>query len=203
MGFYRKFILPTLIDRAMKDEAVTARRSELIPQATGSVLEIGIGSGLNLPFYSTGVTDLRGVDPSAKLLSMAGKKIARAGFAVDLVCESAERLSLESKSVDTVVTTWTLCSIPNPLQALQEMKRVLKPGGHLLFIEHGFSPDPKVHAWQHRINPIWRIIGGGCNLDRRIDELIISAGFQIARLQTTYLPGPRPMTYTYEGVAHY
>jgi ubiquinone/menaquinone biosynthesis C-methylase UbiE len=187
----------------MKDEAVTARRSGLIPQATGSVLEIGIGSGLNLPFYSTDVTDLRGVDPSAALLTMAGKKIAHAGFPVDLTCESAERLSLESKSVDTVVTTWTLCSIPNPLQALQEMKRVLRPGGQLLFIEHGFSPDPKVHAWQHRINPVWRIIGGGCNLDRRIDELIIAAGFEIAQLQTTYLPGPRPMTYTYEGVAHY
>jgi ubiquinone/menaquinone biosynthesis C-methylase UbiE len=119
VGFYRKFILPTLIDRAMKDEAVTARRSELIPQATGSVLEIGIGSGLNLPFYSAGVTDLRGVDPSAELLSMAGKTIAHAGFPVDLTCESAERLSLESQSIDTVVTTWTLCSIPNPLQALQ------------------------------------------------------------------------------------
>jgi len=129
VGFYRKFVLPTLIDRAMKDAAVIARRSELIPQATGSVLEIGIGSGLNLPFYSASVTDLRGVDPSAELLAMARKKIAHVGFPVDLTSESAERLSLESKSIDTVVTTWTLCSIPNPLQALQEMRRVLNRKG--------------------------------------------------------------------------
>jgi len=201
VGLYSRFVLPRLIDLAMKDEAATARRSALVPQAAGSVLEIGIGSGHNLSFYSPAVTRLQGVDPSAPLLAMARRKLDRVSFPVELVCQSAERLRLDARSIDTVVTTWTLCSVPDPLQALRELRRVLKPDGRLLFIEHGVSPDPTVHAWQRRLNPIWRRIGGGCNLDRRIDELIRAAGFRIAELQTTYLPGPRPMTYTYEGHA--
>lgn len=201
MGLYRRLILPRLIDLAMKDETAAARRSELIPKARGSVLEVGVGSGLNLPFYSSAVTHLYAIDPSPELLRMAGKKIDRVTFPVELVCQSAEQLPVDRESIDTIVTTWTLCSIPDPLGALREMKRVLKPGGCLLFVEHGFSPDPKVQAWQRRINPIWRRVAGGCNVDRKIDELIRSAGFNIARLQTTYLPGPRPMTYTYEGSA--
>jgi len=201
MGLYRCFILPKLIDLAMKDKAATARRSVLVPMATGSVLEIGIGSGLNLPFYSPSVTRLHGVDPSAELLSMVRKKIGRVSFAVDLTCQSAEQLPVDSGSIDTVVATWVLCSIPNPVVALREMKRALKPGGRLLFVEHGLSPDAKVQGWQRRINPIWTRFAGGCNLNRKIDELIRSAGFSIAQLQTTYLPGPRPMTYTYEGSA--
>jgi len=201
MGLYRRFILPRLIDFAMREKAATARRSELVPRATGSVLEIGIGSGLNLPFYSSAVTHLRGVDSSAQLLSMARRKIERMTFPVELVCQSAEQLPVDRASIDTVVTTWTLCSIGDPLQALREMKRVLKPGGRLLFVEHGFAPDPRVQAWQRRINPIWSRLAGGCNVNRKIDELIRSAGFNVAQLQTTYLPGPRPLTYTYEGSA--
>ena len=185
----------------MRDKNVGDRRAELIAKATGWVLEVGIGSGLNLPFYSPAVTRLCGVDPSAELLAMARRKVGRTQFPVELACESTERLRLDAGSVDTVVSTWTLCSIPHPLPALQEMKRVLKPGGRLLFIEHGRSPDPKVQAWQHRLNPLWRRIGGGCSLDRKMDELITSAGFIIVELQTTYLPGPRPMTYTYRGFA--
>jgi ubiquinone/menaquinone biosynthesis C-methylase UbiE len=201
VGLYNRFVLPKIIDLTMQDKAVAARRSELIPKATGSVLEIGIGSGLNLPFYSTAVTRLRGIDPSAELLAMARKKIGRLAFPVELTGESAEQLRVDARSVDTVVSTWALCSIPNPLGALQEMKRVLKPGGRLLFVEHGRSPDPKVRAWQDRLNPIWRRIGGGCNLNRKMDELIGSAGFDIVELQMTYLPGPRPMTCTYQGLA--
>jgi ubiquinone/menaquinone biosynthesis C-methylase UbiE len=201
VGIYRRFILPRLIDLAMKDKAASARRSELIPRATGSVLEIGIGSGLNLPFYSPTVTHLRGVDPSAELLAMARRKVDRVRFPVELTCESAEQLRVDPRSVDTVVTTWALCSIPNPLKALHEMKRVLKPGGRLLFVEHGHSPDPQVQVWQRRINPVWRRVAGGCNLNRRMDELITAGGFNIVQLQTMYLPGPRPMTYTYEGSA--
>ena len=185
----------------MKGEPVAERRAALVPQAAGSVLEIGIGSGHNLPFYSAAVTRLQGVDPSAPLLAMARRKLDRVTFPVELVCQSAESLRLDARSIDTVVTTWTLCSVPDPLQALREIRRVLKPEGRLLFIEHGLSPDPKVHAWQRRLNPLWRRIGGGCNLDRRVDELIRSVGFRIAELRTTYLPGPRPMTYTYEGQA--
>lgn len=201
MGLYSRFILPRLIDIAMKDKAVAVRRSELIPTATGSVVEVGIGSGLNLPFYSSAVKHLYGIDPSAELLSMARKKVDCLTFPVKLLCQSAEQLPVDGGIIDTVVTTWTLCSIPNPLKALQEMKRVLKLGGRLLFVEHGFSPDPKVQAWQSRINPIWRRVAGGCNVNRKIDELIRSAGFNILQLQTSYLPGPRPMTYTYEGYA--
>lgn len=203
MGIYRRFVLPRLIDLAMQDEAATTRRSALVPTATGSVLEVGIGSGLNLPFYSPAVTHLHGVDPSAELLAMARRKIAGLSFPVELTCESAEHLRVDSGSIDTVVATWTLCSIPDPVGALREMKRVLKPGGRLLFVEHGLAPDPGVQAWQRRLNPIWRRIGGGCNLNRKIDELIRSAGLDIAHLQTTYLPGPRPMTYTYEGSARH
>ena len=203
MGLYRRFVLPRLIDFAMKNEAATARRSGLVPRATGAVLEVGIGSGLNLPFYSSAVTHLHGVDPSAQLLSMARKKVDGLTFPVALVCQSGERLPVDRESIDTVVTTWTLCSIGDPLQALREMKRVLKPGGRLLFVEHGASPDPGVRAWQRRINPFWRRVAGGCNVDRNIDELIRSAGFDIAQLDTAYLPGPRPLTYTYEGSASY
>lgn len=201
MSFYARFVLPKFIDLAMRDKAAAARRSVLVPKATGSVLEIGIGSGLNLPFYTSAVTHVRGVDPSAELLAMARKKIDRVPFRVELVCESAERLSVNSGSIDTVVMTWVLCGIPNPLAALSEMRRVLKPEGRLLFVEHGRSPDPGVEAWQRRLNPFWKKFAGGCNLDRGIEELIRSAGFRITELQNTYLPGPRPMSYTYEGSA--
>jgi len=203
MGFYRRFVLPRLIDLAMKDNSAAARRSELIPRATGAVLEVGIGSGLNLPYYSSAVTHVHGIDTSPELLSMARRKIAYLRFPVELVCRSAEQLPLGRGSIDTVVTTWTLCSIPNPINALLEMKRVLKQEGNLLFVEHGASPDPQVEMWQRRINPIWNMVAGGCNLNRKIDELIKSAGFNIVQLKTTYLPGPRPMTYTYEGAARH
>jgi len=201
MAFYRRFILPRLIDLAMRNKEVRARRSAVVPKAKGDVLEIGIGSGLNLSLYSSNVTSLRGVDPSEELIAMTRRKIDRVAFPVELIAGSAEQLNVASESIDTVVATWTLCSIPDPLKALREAKRVLKPGGRLLFIEHGLSPDPRVQTWQHRINPIWRPIAGGCNLDRKIDELIESAGFDIEQLNTSYLRGPRPMTWTYEGIA--
>jgi len=201
MGFYSRFILPRLTDLSMRDKAAAERRSVLVPKATGSVLEVGIGSGLNLPFYSSAVTRLRGVDPSAELLSMARRKIPHVPFPVELVCESAERLSVDSGSIDTVVTTWVLCGIPNPVAALSEMRRVLKPEGRFLFVEHGSASDAGVQAWQRRLNPFWKKIAGGCNLDRRIEDLIRAAGFRITHLENMYLKGPRPMTYTYEGAA--
>jgi ubiquinone/menaquinone biosynthesis C-methylase UbiE len=201
VGLYRKFVLPRLIDLVMRDSGAAARRERLIPQAAGTVLEIGIGSGLNLPFYTREVTRLYGIDPSAELLAMARRRADSASIPVELRREWAEQLPFESGSMDTVVSTWTLCSIPDALRALQEMKRVLKPGGRLLFVEHGLSPDPHVQAWQNRINPVWRRLAGGCNLNRKIDECITSAGFAVAELQTMYLEGPRPMTFTYEGSA--
>jgi ubiquinone/menaquinone biosynthesis C-methylase UbiE len=201
VGLYRRLVLPRILDFVMRNDDLTAHRADLIPRATGSVLEIGIGSGLNLPFYPPTVTRLWGVDPSAELLAMAQRKLDLLSFPVELLCQPAEQLSLERGSIDTVVTTWVLCSIPDPLAALREVKRVLKPGGRFLFVEHGASPDAGVQAWQRRLNPIWKRIAGGCNLDRRIEHLIRSAGFDIAQLQNSYLPGPRPFTYTYEGLA--
>ena len=201
MGVYRKFILPRLIDAAMRDKAVAARRAELIPKAAGAVLEIGIGSGLNLPLYPSAITHLTGVDPSAELLSMARRKLTVLPFPVDLFCQSAEELPFDDRSFDTAVVAWTLCSIPNPMLALAEVRRVLRSDGRLLFVEHGLSSDPKVQAWQHRLTPIWKRIGGGCHLNRKIDDLISSAGFRVAELNTDYLPGLRPMAYTYHGIA--
>jgi len=201
MGLYNKLVLPYLTDFAMRDKAARARRSQLVPGAEGIVLEIGIGSGLNLPFYSSAVRHLHAVDPSPELLAMARKKVERMTFPVELRCESAERLSLDDRSVDTIVMTWALCTIPNPARALREMGRVLKPQGRMIFIEHGLSPDSGVRAWQNGLNPIWSSVAGGCNLNRKIDDLLISSGFNIVELRTAYLPGPRPFTYTYEGCA--
>ena len=201
MGLYRKFILPRLIDVAMRSKEVAARRAELIPKACGAVLEIGIGSGLNLCFYPGTITRLAGVDPSAELLGMARRKLGGLPFPVELFCRSAEDLPFDDRSFDTAVMTWTLCSIPNPMRALAEVKRVLRPDGQLLFVEHGLSPDPKVQAWQQRLTPICKRVGGGCHPNRKIDDLIRPAGFDIVELQTGYLPGPRPMTFTYQGRA--
>jgi len=201
MGLYSKLVLPYLTDFAMRDKAALARRSKLVPGADGIVLEIGIGSGLNLAFYSPAVRHLYAVDPSPELLAMTRKKVERMTFPVDLRCDSAERLSLDGRSVDTIVMTWALCTIPDPARALREMRRVLKTQGRMIFIEHGLSPDSGVRAWQNGLNPIWRRVAGGCNLNRKIDELLISSGFNIVELRTAYLPGPRPFTYTYEGYA--
>ena len=201
MGLYRKLVLPYLTDFAMRDKAARARRSQLVPGAEGIVLEIGVGSGLNLPFYSPAVKHLYAVDPSPELLAMTRRKAEGMTFPVDLRCESAERLSLDGRSIDTIVMTWALCTIPNPAQALREMARVLKPQGRMIFVEHGLSPDSGVRAWQNGLNPIWSRVTGGCNLNRKIDDLLISSGFNIVELRTAYLPGPRPLTYTYEGCA--
>lgn len=178
-------------------------RAGWVPHARGDVLEVGIGSGLNLPFYSAEVHRVYGLDPSPELQKMARKRMARQAIKVEFLLQSAEDdLPLSDKSIDTVVMTWTLCSIPDPVKALRQMKRVLKPDGRLIFIEHGRAPDSRVAAWQDRLNPVWKRIGGGCNLNRKTDELLVGAGFRIDELRTTYLPGPRPMTYTYQGFAH-
>ena len=202
MGFYRRYILPRMIDLAMRNEETTRLRGKWLPAASGDVLEIGIGSGLNLPFYSPQVQSIHGVDPSIELQRMARKKASAVGVPVNFLTQSAdEPLPLHDASMDTVVVTWSLCSIPNPSRALLEVRRVLKTSGRLIFIEHGRAPDPGVVAWQDRITPSWKWIGGGCHLNRKMDELITAAGFHVAELETCYLPGPRPMTYTYQGLA--
>jgi ubiquinone/menaquinone biosynthesis C-methylase UbiE len=190
-----------LIDLAMRNRETTRLREAWIPQARGQVLEIGIGSGLNLPFYSAEVKHVFGVDPSLDLQQLA-KERAGGRVDVDFLPQSAEQqLPIEGASIDTIVMTWTLCSIPNPDKALSEMRRVLKTDGQLRFIEHGRSRDSGVMAWQDRLTPAWRLIAGGCHLNRKIDELISAAGFRISKLNTFYIVGPRPMTYTYQGLA--
>jgi len=181
---------------------MTRLRSESVPQAQGEVLEIGIGSGLNLPFYSSAVRHVYGIDPSVELQRMASKRASTLSYGVTFFQQSAEDpVPLRDSTIDTIVMTWSLCSIANPAAALQQMKRMLKPNGRLIFVEHGRSADARVTTWQDRITPMWKRIGGGCHLNRKIDDLIRAAGFHIAEQKNFYLSGPRPMTYTYQGVA--
>ena len=202
MGLYAKYIWPLLIDVGMRNKDTTRLRAAWIPHARGDVLEIGIGSGLNLPYYSPDVQRVYGVDPSLELQRMARKRAAAGRLPVEFLAQSAEQpLPLPNASIDTVVVTWTLCSIPDVSPALQQMHRVLKPSGRLIFLEHGRATDPRVVAWQDRLTPLWKRFTGGCHLNRKVDELIAAAGFRITELKTCYVPGPRPITYTYQGCA--
>jgi ubiquinone/menaquinone biosynthesis C-methylase UbiE len=170
MGLYDRHILPHCIDLAMRSRVVRVERQRLLPGAEGRVLEIGIGSGLNLPHYAATVTSLVGLEPSEKLLRMTRDRARQAAFEVSLIEASAEEIPLDDTSFDSVVMTWTLCTIPRPPAALAELRRVLKPGGALLFVEHGRAPEAAIARWQDRLNPLQRRLGGGCNLNRRIDE---------------------------------
>jgi ubiquinone/menaquinone biosynthesis C-methylase UbiE len=202
MAVYGKYVLPRLIDLVMRNRDATRLRAAWVPHARGNVLEVGIGSGLNLPYYSRDVQHVYGVDPSSELQRMAQSRVTSGSPAIEFLCQSAEEpLPLADSSIDTVVLTWTLCSIPNAARALGEMKRVLQTDGRLIFVEHGRAPDAAVATWQDRLTPLWKSITGGCHLNRRVDELLTAAGFQITELTKSYLPGPRPMTYTYQGVA--
>jgi ubiquinone/menaquinone biosynthesis C-methylase UbiE len=201
MGFYQDQILPRLIDLAMRQRNLSTYRDRVIPAAEGRVLEIGIGSGLNLPFYAQHVTQIIGLDTSPKLLDVARRASRPALPEVQFMEGSAEAIPLDHGSVDTVVTTWTLCSIPDAPRALREMRRVLKPNGRLLFVEHGRAPEPNVMWWQDRLTPMWKRLGGGCHLNRAIQMLIEGAGFRFERLETGYMRGPKPMTFMYEGSA--
>jgi ubiquinone/menaquinone biosynthesis C-methylase UbiE len=201
VGFYQDQIVPLLINASMRQKNLAAYRNRVVPAAEGRVLEIGIGSGFNLPFYSPNVHQVIGFDPSPRLLAMARRTSRSTSRLVEFIEGSAERIPLEGASTDTIVTTWTLCSIPAVLDALHEMRRVLRPTGRLLFVEHGQAPDPNVRWWQDRLTPLWRRIGGGCHLNRAIRVLIEEAGFQFDRLETGYMRGPKPMAFMYEGSA--
>lgn len=185
----------------MAQDEVTRLRALHIPAARGVVLEVGVGSGLNLPFYTTAVTRFYGVDRSAELLAMARRNAAAAPFPADLLMHDAVQLPFANAYVDTIVVTWSLCSIANAAGALSEMRRVLKPGGALIFVEHGLSSDADVRKWQNRLTPVWRRFAGGCHLNRKPDDLLRTAGFTIETLRTEYVPGPRPLTFMYEGRA--
>jgi ubiquinone/menaquinone biosynthesis C-methylase UbiE len=201
MNAYDRYLLPYLIDFACGLPMVQKQRRLLVPQAKGRVLEVGIGTGRNLPFYDRSkVTRLVGVDPGVQMHRLAQKRSQEAGIAVELMALSAEQLPTADASFDTVVCTYTLCSIPDAAQALREMRRVLVPGGQLLFCEHGRAPDEGVRRWQARLQPVWGALAGGCQLGRDIPGLLASAGFAV-QTQSAYLPGPRPMAFHYWGQA--
>src|SRR6516225_7463023 len=200
MGFYNDVILPRLCDFAMRNKRLVPYRERVIGAAEGRVIEIGIGSGLNLPFYRPVVKEILAIEPAPKLVTIA-RRAPRPEIRIKFIEASAEAIPIEDHSVDTVVTTWTLCTIPQAATALAEMRRVLRPRGRLLFVEHGLAPDPKVRWWQDRLTPAWKRVGGGCHLNRAIAQLIEEAGFQFERLDTGYMRGPKPMTFMYEGRA--
>lgn len=201
MNFYDRWVLPPILDLVMQQAPLEKYRRAVIGGATGRVLEVGVGSGLNFPLYGKQVETVLGIDPSPRLLAIALRRAAAAGVQADLMLGSATAIPLADSTVDTVVMTWTLCSIPDPLAALREMRRVLKPSGQLLFVEHGLSPQKAVDRWQRRLTPMWRHIAGGCHLDRKVDDLIRSVGFEMTELRMEYANGPRPMTYMYLGRA--
>jgi len=201
MGFYTRYFIPRLLDFAMRQSVLQPFRERVIGAAEGRVLEIGLGSGLNQPLYRENVRSVIGLEPSPELLRMARRQRTAASVPVEFVQGSAEAISLEDDSIDTVVTTWTLCTIPDVDRALCEVRRVLRPGGILLFVEHGRAPEPGVARWQDRLDPIWCRVAGGCHLNRQIDSLIGSAGFRFDELRTSRVPGPQTHTFLYEGSA--
>jgi ubiquinone/menaquinone biosynthesis C-methylase UbiE len=201
MSFYQRHVIPHLLHWAMRQEAFVPFRRRVIGAADGRVLEVGIGSGLNLPLYGRSVRAVIGLEPSPELLRMARVRAAAASVPIELLEASAEAVPTDNASIDTVVTTWTLCTIPNAAVALAELRRVLRPGGALLFVEHGRAPEPGVARWQDRLDPLWSRAAGGCHLNRKIDDLISDGGFRIDALTHARLPGPRTHTFLYEGRA--
>ncbi len=203
MSFYDKYILPSFLNCACGSKPIKYQRSKVVPLAEGVVLEVGIGSGLNIPYYdSTKISAIIGLDPSEELNNMAKKVAADNGLEVDFILGSAEAIPLPDNHVDSVLVTYTLCTIPDALSASKEMCRVLKPDGKMIFCEHGLAPDAGVAKWQARIDPYWGKIAGGCHLNRDIPQLILSAGFNIQSMEQMYLPStPKFAGYNYWGVA--
>ncbi len=199
MGFYNERIVPALVHLAMSNHWLLDYRRRTISAARGRVLEVGIGSGINLPLYGRDVSSVFGIEPSASLLRRASHQ--QAATPADLIRGSAETIPFADKAFDTVVTTWTLCTIPDVALALREMRRVLRADGRLLFVEHGLAPDAAIARWQTRLTPCWMCVAGGCHLNRKIDDVVATAGFKIERLDSGYLFGRNPFAYMYEGVA--
>lgn len=201
-NWYERHLLPYLIDMACGIGPVQKQREKVVPLAHGRVLEIGIGTGLNLPHYDAARVDhIVGLDPGTEMHPLAQKRLEASGLAVELVGLSAERIPYDDARFDSVLVTFSLCTIPDPVAALREMRRVLKPQGRLIFCEHGRAPDASVARWQDRLTPVWSKFAGGCHLNRDIPALLDQAGFVCEDLQTMYLPGPRPLTFNYWGTA--
>ena len=203
MNLYERYCLPRLLDFACSMKPIPRQRAKVVPRAHGKVLEIGIGSGLNLEHYDKArLSSLHGLDPAQEMSKLAHKRMAAAGLDVELITLSAESIPAEDASYDSIVCTYTLCTIPDAVTALGEMRRVLKPGGELLFCEHGLAPDARVAKWQDRLNPIWKPIAGGCNMHRNIPALLEQGGFKAVELDQMYLPKtPKVLGYNCWGVA--
>lgn len=198
---YQNWVVPTLVDWSMRNKRLVPFRERVVSAAEGRVLEIGIGSGANLPFYAAHARQIFGLDPSPRLLARARRRMSPTHAPVQLLAGSAEQIPLDARSVDTVVMTWVGCSIRDVARVLDEIRRVLRPGGHLLFVEHGRAPQQGVARWQDRLDPLWTRIAGGCHLNRNPDALIRQAGLRMERLETGYIPGPKIVTFLYEGAA--
>tara|TARA_A100000164_G_scaffold380295_1_gene427251 strand:- start:483 stop:1106 length:624 start_codon:yes stop_codon:yes gene_type:complete len=200
---YEKYVLPNILNTCCATKPIDYQRKKIVPNAQGTVLEIGIGSGLNIPFYDSSQIDrIYGLDPSPELCEKAITKAEEYKMEIDFLINGAEEIKLKSKSIDTVLITYTLCSIPNPSDALKEIKRVMKPDAKMLFCEHGIAPDIRISKWQNRINPLWSKIFGGCNINRDIPEILLYSGFKIKSLEEMYLPStPKIVGYNYWGNA--
>jgi len=202
MGVYDRYILPRVIGLACSSNPNMKQREKVVPLAEGDVLEIGLGTGLNLPFYDASkVRKVWGLEPSEGMRRLARKRISSSDVPVEMIDLPGEEIPLPSDSVDTVVVTYTLCTIPDAQRALRGMRRVLRPGGKLLFCEHGIAPDLGVRQWQERMNPAWRKLAGGCQINRDIPDLLESSGFRILVDERMYIPGIRLLSYNYWGSA--
>jgi ubiquinone/menaquinone biosynthesis C-methylase UbiE len=200
VGFYTKYILPRIAHLVCSHKVVTQQREKVVPRARGRVLEIGIGSGLNLPFYDPeNVRHVWGLDPNEDMWSLAAT--GKFSFDVEYLQASAENIPLDDGSADSIVVTYSLCSVPETIDALKDMRRVLKPGGELLFCEHGAAPEQNVRCWQDRLTPIWRKAAGGCRLNLQIPALIEQGGFKIRALNTMYIQGMKFASFNYWGSA--
>jgi len=202
MSFYEEKILPHLIHLSCSTKPNRKQREKIVPLAEGDVLEIGFGSGLNLPYYDRAkVRKIWGLEPSEGMRRKARPAVDASGMDVEFIDLPGESIPLEADSVDTVLVTYTLCTIPDAVAALDEMRRVLKPGGVLLYCEHGAAPDESVRRWQDRLNPAWRSMAGGCNMNRDIPALLEEGGFEPVKVKERYIPGPKMLCYNYWGTA--
>jgi len=201
VGFYEDEILPRAVDVLLGGRQFARLRARVAAELEGEVLEVGFGSGRNVPHYPPALARVRAVDPATVGRKLAAKRVAASPVPIEYIGLDGEELPLEDESVDHVLTTWTLCTIPKVDRALAEVRRVLRSGGALHFLEHGRSPDPKVVRWQDRLTPIQRRIAGGCHLNRPVDRLVLDAGLEVTRLDNYYMRGPKPLGYMFEGVA--
>jgi ubiquinone/menaquinone biosynthesis C-methylase UbiE len=203
MGLYDRYLLPPLLNAAMSAKPIRYQRKKVVPRAQGRVLEIGFGAGHNLPFYDAAkVSHLWALEPSPEMRARAAERVSQSTIPLEFLDLPSEQIPLQNEAADTILITYTLCTIPDVMKALGEMRRVLKPGGRMIFCEHGEAPDEDVRKWQRRLTPAWKFIGGGCHVGRQIPKLIQDSGFRITGMETMYLPGtPRFAGFNYWGDA--